>query len=192
MQHQITHHNLSSAAFHEQPFKQFTPPPSSNEDFMFRSDLFQNAHGIPHSHWCNMESMKDIVVPKQRCKFRAGLDADNMSGWVGGRKGVVLPPVPGVTGWGQCEGSMVDCRAGGSQDCVTCHRRRGRFNGCLTSAWNITGQFVAPPGKIWTRSHHVCLVLLSVEIQQSFELWVYKGRNAVSSCALPLLSLYLL
>lgn len=54
---------------------------------------------------------------------------------------------------------------------MTC-LRRGRFNGYLTSAWSITGQLVVLPDKIRTGSLHVCLVVVSVEIQKSFELWV--------------------
>lgn len=37
---QITHHNLNSAAFPEQSFKQFIPPPSSSEDYLFGGDFF--------------------------------------------------------------------------------------------------------------------------------------------------------
>lgn len=116
--------------------------------------------------------MKDLVAPKQKCTFRIGLDAKNMGGWGRGRKDDVLSSALGITGWGQYEGSVLNCTADGSLDCVTCLQRRGRFNGCLTRAWNITGQFVVLPDKIRTGGHHECLILVSVEIQKRYELWV--------------------
>lgn len=79
----------------------------------------------------------------------------------------------GIIGWGQCEGSMLDHRTVG----LILKEVGGRFNGCLTSAWSITGQLVVLPDKIRTVRQLVCLIALSVEIQERFELYMGGGKK---------------
>lgn len=91
MQSQVTHHNLISAAFPEQSFKQFTPPPlpSSSEGFMFRDDLFQI------TPWYSPQSLVQYGVYERLSSARnAGLE---------------LGRIQRTWGAGAGEGKMLSC-----------------------------------------------------------------------------------
>lgn len=83
-------------------------------------------HGIPYNHWYSVEFSRDLVsAPKQNKGFE--LDWRQRTWGMRQAKERYCSAHSSWRHWlGQCESSMLDHTAGGSQDCVTC-LQRGRW-----------------------------------------------------------------